>query len=345
MIVTDFDFDVNDLDFQFAPTMQIDIRPDERLAPVIASSADQLPALTYLAGLGKSSQRPQMWALRAVAAILTGGECNPLTLPWHLLRRQHVNAVRAKLIDHYSVATGQRYMAALRGTLKEAWRLGLMTAEDYHRTIDVKSIRGQSREQAAGRALSAGEIAALINACQVDPSAAGPRDAAMLGLGVRCGLRRAEIASLQIDDYQPANGKLTVTGKGRKTRTVYVGPGVDSMLADWLHLRGAIPGYLFLAINKGGRILTAGISDVAVYVAMAKRARQAGVNHFSPHDLRRTFAGDMLDAGADIATLQKMMGHASATTTAGYDRRGERAKREAAGRLHLPWQRRFEDKP
>lgn len=73
---------------------------------------------------------------------------------------------------------------------------------------------------------------------------------------------------------------------------------------------------------------------------LTKRAALAGVKDLSPHDWRRTFAGDLLDAGADLVTVQKLMGHADPKTTAAYDRRPDAAKRRAVDLLHVPYRRR-----
>jgi len=112
-------------------------------------------------------------------------------------------------------------------------------------------------------------------------------------------------------------------------------------LEDWLKKRGSGPGPLFYVINKGGHIVfnLKGKSSQAVYKFLRKRNIESGVTSFSPHDLRRTFVSDMLDAGVDIVTVSKLAGHSSVTTTGRYDRRGEETKRKAPGVLHVPYHR------
>jgi site-specific recombinase XerD len=90
-------------------------------------------------------------------------------------------------------------------------------------------------------------------------------------------------------------------------------------------------------IRRGGHLQWRQLTEQAVYHILSERAKRVGVKDISPHDFRRTFVGDLLDAGADIATVQRMAGHADVSTTARYDRRGEEAKRKAAGLLHVPY--------
>ncbi|MCH8888479.1 MAG: tyrosine-type recombinase/integrase [SAR324 cluster bacterium] len=99
---------------------------------------------------------------------------------------------------------------------------------------------------------------------------------------------------------------------------------------------GDTPGPLLYRIRKGGKVIPERLTDQAIWIILEKRFRQARVKPFTPHDLRRTFAGEMLDAGVDLVTVQKLMGHASPVTTSRYDRRDEKTKMEAAGKIHFP---------
>ena len=160
----------------------------------------------------------------------------------------------------------------------------------------------------------------------------------MLAVLYGAGLRRAEVVNLNLEDFDPEGGALTVRqAKGRKDRLGYASNGAQSALDAWLTVRGGEPGPLFLPIDKGGTIHHRRMTDQAVLVVLRKRATQAGVARFSPHDLRRTFISDLLDQGADLSTVQQLAGHASVTTTQRYDRRGERTKRKAADLLHVPY--------
>lgn len=304
---------------------------------------DQNPALVYLASLGSAASRRTMHqALRVVADTVRPGSSIEV-FPWAALRREHTQAIRARLAEHSGADAANLRLSALRGVLKEAWRLGQMSAEDYQRAVDLKPVRGQQVEQAEkGRHLKQGELAALMRACD-DGSKAGVRDAALIAVAYTAGLRRAELAALQLDDWNGDDDQcvLTVHGKGNKKRVVPLAESACDALFDWLQIRGPWAGALFTRVHRGDHVTVAGMTTQALYFIMQQRAEQAGVKEFSPHDLRRTFAGDLLDAGADISTVQKLMGHASVVTTAGYDRRDAKVKRAAVNKLHIPYRRQF----
>jgi integrase/recombinase XerD len=197
------------------------------------------------------------------------------------------------------------------------------------------------KKQLRGRALSETEIASLMAVCFNDPTPTGIRDAATIALLRGAGLRRAELVALKLRDFQAKGGSLEIRGgKGDRDRTVYLPVDAVSVLLDWLKIRGNEPGALLCPIRKGGRVEIRQMYADAVLKILKKRATQAGVESFSPHDFRRTFCSDLLDAGVDLVTVQKLAGHASPETTAKYDRRGEEAKQRAVQRLSIPTQKR-----
>lgn len=299
-------------------------------------SLDRCPAAVYLAQLKQSSRRPQKQALDLVASLLTGGSADCLTLNWAAVRYQHTAAVRGRLLDGYAPATANRILSALRGVLEQTWLLGQMSAEDYQRAARLSPINGETLP--AGRELLAEEVTALLQNCIEDPRVIGIRDSAIISIMLGAGLRREEVTTLNLDDYDAENEKLVIRGKRSKQRTAYLVDGAIAALGDWLEIRGGEPGPLFLAVNKGGRLIYGRrMTPQAIYHILATRAKRAGVKFFTPHDLRRTFVSNLLDAGVDIATVAKMAGHSNIQTTVRYDRRPEEAKQRAARLLYIPY--------
>jgi site-specific recombinase XerD len=284
-------------------------------------------------------------ALLEIGEILDPGSSG-LVRDWGSLRYADTQAVRATLAERHAPATVNKMLSALRRVLKEAWRLGQMDAESYHAAADVTSVR--STTGLRGRGLTPAELARLFEACEADDSPAGIRDASLLAVLYGAGVRRAEAVALTLADLDSTTGELRVrAGKGRKDRTTYMPEGALDAVVRWLELRGEAPGPLFCRVTKAGRILAGGspLSGQAVLVILRKRALEGGVEQFSPHDLRRSYISDLLDAGADIVTVQRLAGHSAVTTTARYDRRLEDTKSAAAQRLRVPYRRASRRRP
>ena len=295
---------------------------------------DREPAAVYLMSLGTKSGRDSMLSALNTAARLLGF-ADAGDAPWASLRYAHLTALRTLLGAEYAPATANKILSAVRGTLAAAWRLNLMSGEDYRRAASVKAVRGSRLP--AGRGLESGEIKALF--ANIDATTAGgARDAALLAMLYGCGLRRAEAAAARVEDLDDERTALRIRGKGNRERDAPVNTGVRAAIDNWLQHRGTAPGPLLCRVSRHGLVEPVGLSPGAVRLRLETRAKQAGIGHCSPHDLRRTYVSTLLDEGADISTVARMAGHANVQTTARYDRRGERAARTAAEQIHVPYQ-------
>ncbi|HEU4831848.1 MAG TPA: tyrosine recombinase XerC [Actinomycetota bacterium] len=166
------------------------------------------------------------------------------------------------------------------------------------------------------------EAAALVEApvVTVDASdvdtAVALRDRAILELMYGSGLRVSEVAGLTIDRVDLERGRVTVVGKGDKEREVPLGDPAREAVAAWLVVRGVLgAGRDELFMNRRGRPI--GPRDIRRLVG-----RYAGValsgRRVTPHTLRHSFATHLLEGGADIRSVQEMLGHASVATTQRY---------------------------
>jgi integrase len=329
---------------------------------IIASeTGKQNPAAVYLRSLNSpTSQASQRNALNIVARKLLAieeiesikkdgtpskrrlsgaGSDDYLLFNWSELRYEHTTAIQTWLLSQYKTKTAERIMAAIKGTLKSAWRMGLMESDDYLRAVDLTGIAANSQ---TGRMLSPEEVAALFATCAKGGPTIATRDAAILMIMVLYTARRAEVTTIQYKDltptYKPGVDRLVLHGKGRKDRVEFLSNGERDILGDWLKLRGTNPGPLFYLVRKSDEIVKQPLKPITIYQMVLRRMAKAGIKNATPHDLRRTAISNLLDI-TDAVTVARMAGHSSTEVTMRYDKRGEERMIEALAKLHLPFRK------
>jgi len=169
--------------------------------------------------------------------------------------------------------------------------------------------------------VSVDEILALMGV-NFPPDAAGLRDKAIIELFYSTGIRLSELTGLMLEDIDSAAGLIKVRGKGRKERIVPVGAPALRAIQAYLEKRGNLMGMhpeeealtrIFLS-RRGRGMNTRGVARVVQKVVLA-----SGIGRrISPHALRHSFATHLLDAGADLRSIQEMLGHRSLSTTQKY---------------------------
>lgn len=291
--------------------------------PVAAAAARMLP----------TSRRSFINQVQRAARLLTGGRGDAWSLPWGSLRYENMLALRQALVDlGLAPASVNNIRNAVRAVALQAWRLGQLAGDELQRIQDVPAVRSRV-EAGAGRMLDRGELAQLVRSCQGD-GLLGARDLAIIALLYGAALRRAEVVQLVLADLQPAG--VRVVGKGNTVTLQPLPVQARRLLRPWLRWRGTAPGPLLFPVDRFARIGRRRLNADTVYQALVRRRRAAGLRqHFTPHDLRRTFGSQLLDRGVELRVVQQLLRHASITTTMRYDRRQLRQLGRAAGRLPL----------
>jgi integrase/recombinase XerD len=209
-------------------------------------------------------------------------------------------------LDSRSVA---RHLVTIRHFFRFALTEGYIT-EDPAFTIEAPKFR-----QSLPTFLSVQEVDLLLQRPNTS-TAAGKRDRAMIELMYSCGLRVSELCGLQVDDLQPDAGCLRCIGKGNKERLVPVGKQALAAVAQYL--RSARPEILgersstFLFVSQKGNKM----DRVNFWKILRDYGRLAGLRkELTPHMLRHSFATHLLDRGADLRSVQIMLGHSDISTT------------------------------
>lgn len=259
-------------------------------------------------------------------------------VPWQAMRVEHVRYAKQVLIDEgASFRTINVTLSAIRAVAKEVFQLGLMSGDDYTRIQMEKGVLGERLP--VGRHVTEGEILSLCRVCEEDPSPAGSRDAAIVGMLYVCGMRRIEVARLLYSSVNLEECVVQFVGKGNKERKTWPDNGTIVAIKEWLSYRGTWDGPLFCPINKGGKVKHGdGLTDQSIYNALVNRISAAGLSqHATPHDLRLSFVTTLLEGGKDLKLVADLAGHSSVDTTAIYDRRDEGRRKDAQSTMHLPY--------
>lgn len=302
---------------------------------LISRGAGIGPAELYVASLGtETSRRTAKETLRRLTRILTGrlGEDDWRSVPWENLTARETTLLRTALLEQNAPSTVKLSLSVLRGVLKQAFRLGMMSAEIYQRAIMLDPVRAESAP--FGRMLSPDEIRALAAHLARLPSPRGPMLRALFAIALGAGLRREELATLSVGAVALDNRHLRVMGKGRRERIQPIAAWVGEAARRWRELRGQLgltaPTFFVHVVRKS--LIDAPMNVEQMWALVVSTGLDAGCQRFSTHDLRRTFASRLLDS-SDMATAQKLMAHKNPETTVRYDRRSDKTAADAAGAL------------
>ena len=220
-----------------------------------------------------------------------------------------------------------RKLAAIRTFYRQLVQRGALEASPADLVASPK------RDSYLPQVLKPAEVAVLLERIPAG-SPLDLRDRAMFELAYSAGLRAEEIVNVDLDGLDPDSEEVRVEGKGAKTRVVPVGEPAWRALNAYLErgrpaLEHTPDPAVFL--SKNGRRLSTSDVRARLRLSVRRAALQGGI---SPHTLRHSFATHLLEGGADLRSIQELLGHASISTTQTYTRVESRRLKEAYSRAH-----------
>lgn len=235
-----------------------------------------------------------------------------------LLEQADSLALRSYLADLYRRKLRKTSIGRKLAALKTFY--SFLLREGRIRTSPAELIQAPKAEKYVPKVLSVDDMFALLGDL-FDAGPLGRRDRAILELFYGSGIRLSELAGLNVQDVDLAGSLVKVRGKGARERLVPLGPPCREALERWIGERPALARHdrtgsgspLFLN-RSGGRL-----SGRSVARLLDDYVRKSGIGRkISPHALRHSFATHLLDAGADLRSIQEMLGHKSLSTTQKY---------------------------
>jgi integrase len=209
-------------------------------------------------------------------------------------------------------------LAAIRRLAYEAADNGLLSPElvaGIRRVAGVKQLGYRM-----GNWLSVEQGMAILGNVQRETTR-GKRDAAILALLLGCGLRRSELAGLELDQIQQRDQRWVIVdlvGKGSRIRTVPIPFWVKSYLDEWTTAARVSGGRLLRPVRKNGDVWGRRLTQNVIWYTVRLCAKKAGINNLAAHDLRRSCARLCHNAGGELEQIQFLLGHSSVQTTERY---------------------------
>jgi len=245
--------------------------------------------------------------------------------------RLHLNRLRDHDGQSLKKVTQNYHIIALRNFLKYMAKRGI-------KCVSAEKVELGKQEDREVTFLERNELNRLLEAPE-GQSLVAMRDRAILHTLFSTGMRVSELCSINRDEIDTKRGELSVMGKGSKIRLVFLSPEAKESLQIYLDKRSDVDEALFIRIPKTGNYSKESnlrLTPRTIQRIVKKCAIKAGImgKSVSPHKLRHSFATDLLRNGADIRSVQSLLGHSSVTTTQIYTHVTDKQLKEVHSRFH-----------